>query len=331
MRGRLPCLTACFAGDWGMIWFRTTQCARLLTCLGVMAVAFTGCSVAEPPAAPAAQSAAKAPNGAIPLTAGTQRYEVKGQIKEIDLGRRALRILHEEIPGYMKRMTMEFEVRDESDLGGLALGDGVEFSLWVTTDDAWIGKLRRIASAVPSEATPAMVVSAGPSLRVGDLLLDTPLTNQLGRQVLFSQLRGQAFAFTFVFTTCPFPTMCPRMTSHFKEAFAGLSMSTKGRTNWLLFSITIDPRVDTPAVLSRYAEAHGSDPARWSYLTGEESNIEALVKKFGLSFLREGGAINHNLRTVVVGVDGRIRKIFIGNDWQPSALVEEMRRSLEMP
>ena len=316
-----------------MIWFRTTRCAPLLICLGAMAVAFSGCSVAEPPAVSSTQSAPKNPNGTALPTAVAQRYEVKGQIKEIDLGRRALRILHEEIPGYMKRMTMEFEVRDESDLGGLMLGDGVEFSLWVTADDAWIGKLRRVASALPSEPAPApaLEVVGGPSLRVGDLLPDTQLTNQLGRPVLFSQLRGQAFVFTFIFTTCPFPTMCPRMTSYLKEAFTGLSTGVGGRTNWQFFSITIDPQVDTPTVLSKYAEVHGSDPARWSYLTGEESSIEALGKKFGLSFLREGGTINHNLRTVVVGTDGRIRKIFIGNDWQPSALLEEMRRGMDRP
>ena len=54
-------------------------------------------------------------------------------------------------------------------------------------------------------------------------------------------------------------------------------------------------------------------------------DITAIAEQVGMLFWREGeGAISHNLRTVVVDTSGRLRKIFSGNQWSSSELVQEM-------
>ena len=50
-----------------------------------------------------------------------------------------------------------------------------------------------------------------------------------------------------------------------------------------------------------------------------------IAEQVGLTFWHdETGNISHNLRTVVVDASGRMRKIFSGNQWSSSELLQEM-------
>ncbi|MBI1841159.1 MAG: SCO family protein [Verrucomicrobia bacterium] len=250
------------------------------------------------------------------------------------------RILHDAIPGYMGKMTMEFDVRGATEWNQLKIGDRVAFTLQTTDTDGWIEELRKSADASVDAAQTNTAAATTPiipipriahyrPLLVGDTLPDYPLTNQLGQPIVLSQFRGEAIAFTFFFTTCPFPTMCPRMTTNFRDAYRDMMANADAPTNWRLFSITIDPEIDGPEALRQFALRNESNPAHWSYLTGDPAQIEILGRHFGLNFFREAGALNHNLRTVVVSPKGKITKIFTGNEWKSADLVEELQRALK--
>jgi len=53
-----------------------------------------------------------------------------------------------------------------------------------------------------------------------------------------------------------------------------------GKRN-LFYSITIDPKRDTPAVLKDYADKYHVGPG-WTFLTGKKSDIDLLSQKLGL-------------------------------------------------
>ncbi len=59
----------------------------------------------------------------------TTTYHSKGVVKSTNAARPSIEIDHEDIPGLMPAMTMEFYVRDKSMLDGLKSGDRVEFTL----------------------------------------------------------------------------------------------------------------------------------------------------------------------------------------------------------
>ena len=59
---------------------------------------------------------------------GPTRYAGHGVVKAIDPTKTSVTIAHEEIPGFMKAMTMPFEVSSPSVLAGIAVGDTVDFS-----------------------------------------------------------------------------------------------------------------------------------------------------------------------------------------------------------
>lgn len=161
-------------------------------------------------------------------------------------------------------------------------------------------------------------------LLVGDPLPDASLLDAHAKPWKWSDLRGKSVAFTFVFTRCPMPEFCPRLTQKFREANQRLQNAPIA-AGWQFISLTIDPAFDTPAVLAAYAAAQQADSPHWTFATGESAVLTKLVRAFGAG--RAGEMPTHNLRTVVVGADGRIRKIFVGNEWRPAELVEEMRRA----
>jgi protein SCO1/2 len=158
----------------------------------------------------------------------------------------------------------------------------------------------------------------------GDLLPDYQFTNELGQAVHLGQFKEKVLAFTFFFTSCPFPDFCPRMTSNFAEAAMRLAGMTNAPAQWQLLSVSFDPATDTPRRLRSYAEAAHYDPSHWSFLTGDETHVSNLADQLGENFWHEGASIGHNLRTVVVDPKGRIRRIFAGNKWTVDELVGEM-------
>ena len=159
-------------------------------------------------------------------------------------------------------------------------------------------------------------------------LLQTRVPPEMrGRAMSLKEFKGKALALTFIFTRCPFPEFCPRMSNNFAEAYKRLMTTPNAPTNWHLLSISFDPANDTPAVLKAYAGRYNYDSNYWSFVTGAMIDIDAITEQFGLGFSRQGASINHNLRTVVVDANGRVRRILTGNDWKPAELVEEIGRA----
>jgi protein SCO1/2 len=226
----------------------------------------------------------------------------------------------------MPAMTMPFEVQETNDLRGLSAGDSITFHLVVTPTHGWVEDITKIGSSPvkPAQVEAVHFSRALPPLDEGDMMPDYHFTNELGQAVRLSQYKGQVLAFTFFFTSCPFPDFCPRMTSNFEQAAQQLSSLTNAPARWQLLSISFDPKTDTPQRLRGYAEAAHYDPSHWSFLTGEDTQISSLADQFGENFWREGTSVGHNLRTVVVDPKGRICNILPGNKWTVHDLVEDM-------
>jgi protein SCO1/2 len=164
------------------------------------------------------------------------------------------------------------------------------------------------------------------------MLPEYVFTNTAGRVVRLSDYRGSALAITFIFTRCPFPTFCPRLSTGFSDAQTALKTHANGPTNWHLLSITIDPEYDTPERLQAYADRYKADPRRWEFVTGDLTDITAIGEQFGLQFWRANPAepINHNVRTVVVDASGRIQWVTPETEWKAETLVEQMIKAAQV-
>jgi Cu/Ag efflux protein CusF len=95
-------------------------------------VLVSGCNRSSNPAGDTKSTAASAAN-ASPAAAG-ESHAARGVIKAFGEGKKSVKIAHEDIPGYMKAMTMPFGVDSPSLLDGLAEGDAIDFSFVESSD-----------------------------------------------------------------------------------------------------------------------------------------------------------------------------------------------------
>ncbi len=296
----------------------------------------SGCQPEPARLKPAAQAAAlaSAPSNTPPAglaATNRQTFEVKGVINEVQLERKKAKITHEAIPGYMEAMTMLLDVRDAKELVGLHPGDHIRFRMVVTDDDGWIEDVRKLdepRTPLPPEP-PVRRVRYVEALALGDEVPDYAFTNMLGSVIRLRELRGRAVAFTFIFTRCPFPTFCPRLSTSFQQAHDRLKATPDSPTNWMLLSITMDTEYDTPARLFEYAQRYHADPKHWLYVTGDLTDITAIGEQFGLQFWRPkpGDPISHNVRTVVIDTRGRVQWISNENEFKPDELAAQIAKA----
>lgn len=139
------------------------------------------------------------------------------------------------------------------------------------------------------------------------------LVNRDGREVSLGDLVGKPWVADFIFTSCPGP--CPLMTA--KMAALGDELPPGVRR----VSFTVDPEVDTPAVLDAYARRFGA-PEDWLFLTGPRAAIWELARdgfKLGVAPAAAGappdqGSVIHSTKFVLVDREGGIRGYYDGLD-----------------
>jgi protein SCO1/2 len=113
--------------------------------------------------------------------------------------------------------------------------------------------------------------------------------------------------------------------------FAALQTSLKADASLQavrLVTVSFDPITDTPAVLREHAKRLNADLTRWTFLTGDRDEIDQFAARFGVSISRamnDARDITHNLRTVVIDRDGKIVKVYTGNDWSPDQVLADLK------
>lgn len=260
---------------------------------------------------------------------GRQVFQVKGVVRGLDVPAKTIRITHEEIPDYMPAMTMPFSITEAKLLEGLAAGDAVRFRFVVTEDDSWIDQIEKTGAGTARFAE-SVVESSGPHetdrVQTGERVPEFTLTNQDGKRVQLSDYKGKAVVLTFIYTRCPIPNFCPRMSNNFAELQQRLRDEFGAKAQ--LLSITMDPEFDTPAVLKDYATRYDADHATWTFATGTREQTDYAGSLFGLIQESVGGLINHDLRTVLISPEGRMVHLWKSNVWTPYEVQRMVRETL---
>ena len=256
-------------------------------------------------------------------------FSTRGLIRSIAPDMKTMVVRHEDIPGFMPKMTMEFDVRDTNEVRGLAAGDTITFFVKATEDDSWIEGLRRLGTnevvAAPKLDPASAALLNVAELKTGTTMPDAEFLDEHGRNIKLSSFAGKAVAFTFIFTRCPLPEYCPRMNQHFSSARKLLLERADGATNWQFLSVSFDPDFDKPGVLNRYAYSYrGQNADRWLFASASTNVMAAMANQLDFRFASEGGSFVHNLRTVVLDPQRRVYRQFEGSKWKPSELAEAM-------
>jgi protein SCO1/2 len=147
------------------------------------------------------------------------------------------------------------------------------------------------------------------------------LTTQDGSTLSLADLRGKVVVVNFIFTNCA--DSCPLLTS--KLVTIQNHLGAKFEAAVFFVSITVDPEVDSPEVLRHYAEAMGTDPNGWAFLTGAPENVRRVARQYGVvEDKRSDGNVDHNLTTSIVDRDGVLRVQYIGERFDQSEFLHDL-------
>ena len=244
-------------------------------------------------------------------------YTVRGVVEDVQPDYRQVVVDHEEIPGFMPAMTMNFDVADPALLERLEPGQQIEFRL------EFDGRHFRILDAEVtgrggSRGTRLGIAGAAPSDEPAPAFA---LTDQAGAPLALEDLRGRVLLLDFVYTQCPGP--CPILTGLHAQAQRELPEAVRDKVHFV--SISLDPERDTPEALRGYAEARGADLSRWSFLTGATETVREVVARYGVGSVRTpSGEIDHLVVTFLVDADGTIVKRYVGLEHTPDELVRDL-------
>ena len=258
-----------------------------------------------------------------------RQYELRGQILAVRPETNELLIKHGDIQNFMPGMTMPFKVRDTRLLEGKTTGDLVTAQLMVASTEAWITAIEKTGHApveAPASIPPAAFVTP---LEPGDSVPGTALLDQDGQPLSLAAWRGQAVAITFIYLRCPLPNFCPLMDRRFVEVQKAVQMVPDVARRVRLLSVSFDPANDTPTALKAHAATLGADQAQWRFATASVETIDRFAATFGVNVIREADkTITHNLRTAVIGPDGKVVAVYNGSDWTADQVVRDLTRVL---
>jgi protein SCO1/2 len=268
-----------------------------------------------------------AAGGACGHKSTAKRYPLQGQVLSVDVGRQEITISHGDVPGLMPAMTMAYPVASAKLLDGRTAGELVAATLEV--DDA-MGRIVEIAHTGSAPLPPAnQIAMASGVLGIGDAVPDAAFIDQANRRRAMSEWKGTLTVLTFTYTRCPLPNFCPLMDQNFATLQRRLADDTMLRGHVKLVTVSFDPDHDTPDVLAGHARKLHVDPAVWTLLTGDHATVDRFTGTFGVGVMRDSAnttELVHNLRTVLIGADGRIAKIYVGNEWTPGTVLTDLRR-----
>jgi protein SCO1/2 len=259
---------------------------------------------------------------------GAKKFHIRGIVVSSDAKTGSVTLDTDTIPGYMEAMTMPYGLAQPNVATELHPGDTITATLTVTANADTLDEIVVIAQGKP-DYKPAVTFN---DLEPGEAVPNFAFLNQSGKRVQLQQWHGKVLLITFVYTRCPLPNFCVRMSRNFANIDQQLHQDPKLYAKTHLLSVSFDPRYDTPAVLRSYGEAYTGKYTKetfehWDFASPTEKELPQVLQFFDIGATPEKDkTITHSLSTVVIGPDGKVFKWYPGNDWTPDQVIQDVKK-----
>ena len=265
-------------------------------------------------------------------TPGYKTFKLRGKVINTNAATSEVTLQHGAIPGFMGAMTMPYKVRDANILTELHPGDTITADVLASQKDEADILLDNIV----------VVAQSKPDYRPqtfyhvpaeGDAVPNFALRNQDGRTIHLGQFRGQQLLVTFIYTRCPLPNFCPRVTREFADLHQRIAADPALAKKTQLLCVSFDPENDTPARLRAYGVTYiGSDApdafARWEFAVPDKETLGRMAQFFDIGITNEADStITHTLSTTLIGADGKVVRFYPGNEWTTDEVFADLRHS----
>jgi len=152
--------------------------------------------------------------------------------------------------------------------------------------------------------------------------------NQDSKTIHLDDFKGKAVLMTFVYTRCPMPNFCPRLSSQFAKIHDDLAKTPELMAKTHLLTVSFDPKYDSVPVLRRYGLAYldndASGFAQWDFASAAPGDLRKLANAFGLIYFEQDNQISHSMDIVLISPEGKIAKYW-ATDWTTAELEDALR------
>ena len=163
-----------------------------------------------------------------------------------------------------------------------------------------------------------------PASDTADCLPDLQMVDQEGVAVSPASLKGGYVLVDFIYTGCT--GTCPMLTEKMLRVSheLGAELGRKVR----IVSVSLDPEHDTPAVLKKYAAAHGASGSGWIFLTAAPERVDQYLALYKIRRVREpDGTIDHVTAAYLLGPDGHQIRQYNGLSVSSDTIVADLHQA----
>lgn len=264
--------------------------------------------------------------------AAYKTYKLRGKVVSTNAAPGEVTLDHEAIPGFMGAMTMPYKLKDANILSELHPGDIITADLLVSQHadgDVLLDHIVVVGQAKPDYRPKVSYHVPAP----GDAVPDFRLRNQDGRAIHLDQFRGKQLLITFIYTRCPLPNFCPRVTHNFADINRRLASNRALYDKTHLLCVSFDPDSDTPERLRAYGASYiGSDAkdafSHWDFAVAEKPELAKMAQYFDVGLTQAAdNTITHTLSTTLIGPDGKVVRFYPGNEWTPEQVLADIHQA----
>ena len=151
------------------------------------------------------------------------------------------------------------------------------------------------------------------------LPLDTPLTDEAGKQISLGSFFGHARPVIVVLDYLHCKTLCGFVLSDLVQSLDRVPLDAG--TDFEVLAISIDPHdgpADSRAARGQYL-ARTAHPGGWHFLTGDDADIRSIAAAIGFPYLYDAAADQyaHPAGITIAAPNGTIARYILGVDYAP--------------
>jgi len=176
----------------------------------------------------------------------------------------------------------------------------------------------------PSDFNPELVDRSLLNTSENHTVANFKLINQNGKTITQEDYKNKIYVADFFFTSCP--TICPIMTDNMGK----LQKKFIDNSEIMFLSLSVTPKIDSVAVLRKYADDKGVIDAKWNITTGDKKHIYELARKSYFAVVEQGdGGLQDFIHTpnfILVDKKKQIRGVYDGtNDTEILRLIDDIK------
>ena len=154
-------------------------------------------------------------------------------------------------------------------------------------------------------------------------------TTQNGNDIQWKDFKGNVLVVVMIYTSCK--AACPILIADMgdiRKTVDASDMPHKKKVKYIL--VSIDPKVDTPEHLKKFAQESGMDDDQWVFLRSDEEKTREFAAVLAVNYKQISPVdFSHSNIISVFNADGELAAQQEGLGIDRTSIVQEIRKQLE--